>query len=119
MQLLFDASEEDQTDMLGIIPASLTRLPESAGCRVPHMGWNRLESARTDPLSDPLHGGWFYFVHSYAAPVGAWTLCTSYHGRSFSALVRQGNFYGAQFHPERSAAGGAGLLQNFLAGDSK
>jgi glutamine amidotransferase len=64
-------------------------------------------------------GRWVYFVHSYAAPVGAWTLACSHHGEDFSALVRQGNFYGAQFHPERSAAAGATLLQTFLARDLK
>jgi glutamine amidotransferase len=58
---------------------------------------------------------WFYFVHSFAAPVGEWTLATSEHGKPFSAVVRQRNFYGAQFHPERSASSGARLLTQFLA----
>jgi len=114
MQLLFESSEEDDADMLGIIPARLSRLADSPGCRVPHMGWNRLELLRSDPFADPLNGQWFYFVHSYAAPIGAWTLASSCHGREFSAVVRQRNFYGAQFHPERSAAAGALLLQGFL-----
>ena len=117
MQLLFESSEEDQANMLSIIPGRLTRFPESAECRVPHMGWNRTESVRPDPFSDPLHGEWVYFVHSYAAPVGGWTLASTFHGQAFSALVRRGNFYGAQFHPERSAAAGAGLLRRFLAED--
>jgi glutamine amidotransferase len=115
MQLLFESSEENQTAMLSIIPGRLARFPESPEYRVPHMGWNRLESARPDPCSDPLHGQWVYFVHSYAAPVGEWTLASSFHGQAFSALVRQRNFYGAQFHPERSAAAGAGLLRRFLS----
>ena len=116
MQLLFESSEEDEARMLSIIPGRLARLPESPECRVPHMGWNRLESARPDDFSDPMHGKWVYFVHSYAAPLGAWTLASSRHGKVFSALVRQENFYGAQFHPERSAGAGAGLLQRFLTG---
>ena len=119
MQLLFESSEEDEADMLGIIPARLTRLPESPGCRVPHMGWNRLEMIRADPFTEPLNGQWFYFVHSYAAPIGAWTLASSCHGRKFSAVVRERNFYGAQFHPERSAAAGARLLRSFLDRDLK
>jgi glutamine amidotransferase len=119
MQLLFESSEEDDAELLGIIPARLVRLPESHSRRVPHMGWNILASARPDPFSDDLHGQWFYFVHSYAAPVGAWTLASSCHGQAFSALVRRDNFYGVQFHPERSAAAGAGLLQSFLANDLK
>jgi len=117
MQLLFASSEEDEADMLGIIPARLTRLRESQTCRVPHMGWNRLESARPDPLADALNGKWVYFVHSFAAPLGDWTLASSHHGQTFSALVRHENFYGAQFHPERSSAAGAGLLQGFLSRD--
>lgn len=114
MQLLFDSSEEDDAGMLGLIPARLTRLKEGEGRRVPHMGWNALQSVRKDPLSDPFNGAWFYFVHSYAAPIGAWTLSSATHGEAFSAVVRQGNFYGAQFHPERSAAAGASLLRQFL-----
>jgi glutamine amidotransferase len=114
MQLLFESSEEDDADLIGLIPARLRRLPDQEGLRVPHMGWNAIVTTRPDPLSDPLDGKWFYFVHSYAAPVGDWTLATSKHGRSFSAMVRQGNFYGAQFHPERSAAAGAALLKGFM-----
>jgi glutamine amidotransferase len=114
MQLLFRSSEEDHADLLGIIPARLSRLAETENLRVPHMGWNRIESMRPDPLADPLNGEWFYFVHSFAAPIGPWTLACSSHGQKFSALVRQHNFYGAQFHPERSASAGAGLLQRFL-----
>ena len=115
MQLLFESSEEDHADLLGLIPARLSRLPETGDCRVPHMGWNVLHSTRPDPLSGPLDGSWVYFVHSYAAPLGPWTLASSTHGNTFSAMVRQDNFYGTQFHPERSAAAGARLLQGFLA----
>lgn len=114
MQLLFDSSEEYNAGLLGLIPARLTRLKEGEGRRVPHMGWNALQSVRPDPFCDPLDGAWFYFVHSYAAPVGAWTLASTTHGEAFSAVVRQDNFYGAQFHPERSAAAGANLLRQFL-----
>jgi glutamine amidotransferase len=117
MQLLFEASEEDDASMIGLIPARLARLPDLPGCRVPHMGWNALQACRADDLGDPLNGQWFYFVHSYAAPLGTWTLASSCHGQRFSALVRKDNFYGAQFHPERSAAAGAGLLRGFLEQD--
>jgi len=115
MQLLFTSSAEDNADLLGIIPARLNRLAQSEGLRVPHMGWNTLAKVKTDPLSDPLADQWFYFVHSYAAPLGEWTLASSNHGAPFSALVRKDNFYGAQFHPERSASAGARLLRDFLA----
>jgi glutamine amidotransferase len=116
MQLLFEASEENDTRLIGLIPARLRRLPESPGLRVPHMGWNAVRQERPDPLTDGLDGRWFYFVHSYAAPVGDWTLSSCTHGQPFSAIVRQGNFRGAQFHPERSAGVGAELLRRFVAG---
>jgi len=114
MQLLFDSSEEDDARLIGLIPGRLSRLPESEDLRVPHMGWNAIETTRSDPLTESLDGRWFYFVHSFAAPVGDWTLATSRHGRPFSAIVRHDNFYGAQFHPERSAGAGAALLRRFM-----
>jgi glutamine amidotransferase len=114
MQLLFESSEEDDARMLGLIPARLRRLPESPGLRVPHMGWNAISNLQPDPLTHSLNGHWFYFVHSFAAPVGDWTLSVATHGIGFSAIVRQGNFHGAQFHPERSAAAGATLLRHFM-----
>jgi glutamine amidotransferase len=116
MQLLFRHSDENDTPLLGIMDAHIVRLPAGGKLRVPHMGWNRIDIEREDPLLDGLDGAWFYFVHSYAAPPGDWTLATSLHGTRFSAAVRQGNFHGAQFHPERSAGAGARLLKNFLEG---
>jgi len=114
MQLLFQSSEEDDAPLLDLIPARLRRLPESAGLRVPHMGWNAIRNLRPDPLTDSLDGNWFYFVHSFAAPIGDWTLSSSVHGEAFSAVVQHGNFRGAQFHPERSAGSGATLLRHFM-----
>jgi glutamine amidotransferase len=79
------------------------------------MGWNQLEPMREDPLLEGISPlDYVYFVHSYAAPVSAMTLATTDYGTAVSAVVRKGNFWGAQFHPERSAATGARLLANFL-----
>ena len=115
MQLLFEESNEDDTRCLGIIPGTLKKLQPSEGIRVPHMGWNTTTALGTDPLLAGLpEHPWFYFVHSYCAPVSTATLATCLHGESFAAIVRQGNFFGAQFHPERSARSGARLLANFL-----
>jgi glutamine amidotransferase len=114
MQLLFRHSSEANTPMLGIIETDIARLPDTDGLRIPHMGWNQIQTRRQDPLLSGLEDEWFYFVHSYAAPIGAWTLARSEHGQPFSAIVQHGNFRGAQFHPERSAAAGARLLKNFL-----
>ena len=114
MQLLFRHSTEGDTPLLGIIDADIQRLPEGAGLRIPHMGWNRVAPEREDPLTEGLDNSWFYFVHSFAAPTGRWTLASCTHGERFSAIVGHENFRGAQFHPERSAGAGARLLKNFL-----
>ncbi|MDI3261289.1 MAG: imidazole glycerol phosphate synthase subunit HisH [Fulvimonas sp.] len=116
MQLLCAHSEEGDTACLGLIDAPVRRFAETPALRVPQMGWNRVEATRAHPLTDGLgEEAWAYFVHSYAVPVGPWTLATADYGGPFSALVAQGNFHGMQFHPERSAALGARLLQRFLA----
>ncbi len=115
MQLLFSHSEEGATDCLGILPGTVQRLQRAPGLPVPHMGWNQLASLRDDPLLDEIRAGeYFYFVHSYAAPVSGTTIATTDYGIPIAALVRKDNFWGAQFHPERSAAPGARLLANFL-----
>jgi len=115
MQLLFGASEEGNTRCLGLIAGRAERFAERDGYPVPHMGWNQLEFASADPLLRGIVSGeYVYFVHGYAVPVGPWTIATTDYGGAFSAIVRQGNFVGAQFHPERSATTGARLLANFL-----
>jgi glutamine amidotransferase len=115
MQLLYEHSEEGDTECLGLLPGSVTHFPANGRLRVPHMGWNRLRVEREDPLLAELGDEpYAYFVHSYAAPVTAATIASSDHGERFSAIVRQGNVCGMQFHPERSATVGARLLRNFL-----
>lgn len=116
MQLLFEHSEEGDTPCLGVMRDRVSHFPRDTGMRVPHMGWNALALECDDPLLDGLQntGEHAYFVHSYVAPVGPDTLARCHYGMSFSAVVRRGNFYGMQFHPERSAAMGARLLGNFL-----
>lgn len=119
MQLLFDSSEEGDTECLGLLPGRVRKLPAGVGIRVPHMGWNALEPRRDDPLLAGIApGAQAYFVHSYAAPVTDDTLATSTHGSAFAAVVRRGHCHGAQFHPERSAAVGARLIENFLGCDA-
>jgi glutamine amidotransferase len=115
MQLLCTHSEEGDTACLGVIPAPVRRFVEAPGLRVPHMGWNALSILRKHPLLAGLDDGeQAYFVHSYAVPTGEWTLADSDCGEAFSAAIARDNFHGMQFHPERSAAVGAKLLQNFL-----
>jgi glutamine amidotransferase len=116
MQLLFESSDEGDTRCLGIIPGRATRFTEAQGRPVPHIGWNTVEVGRDSPLLVGMRGGdYAYFVHSYALPVTSATVASSHYGAPFTACVEWGNFFGAQFHPERSAAVGARVLRNFLA----
>lgn len=116
MQLLCAHSHEGAVDGLGVIPATVRRLHAASGVRVPHMGWNRLRSLAEHPLLDGVdEGAQAYFVHGYAVPVGDYTVAAAEHGQAFSAVIARGNFFGMQFHPERSAALGARLLYNFLS----
>ncbi len=116
MQLLFEHSAESDTPCLGLLPGRVGRLAGDDHVRVPHMGWNALTPLRDDPLLAGMpHPAYAYFVHSYAAQPGACTLASATHGAMFSAVVRQGNVCGMQFHPERSAAVGARLLRNFIS----
>jgi len=120
MQLLFQSSAEDDVGCLGIIEGQ-ARLFEAAEDRpVPHMGWNRIEKLRNSRLLDGIpDGAYFYFVHSYAVDVTPTTVASATYGRPFTAIVRQSNFMGTQFHPERSGEHGSRLLQNFLQMEAK
>jgi glutamine amidotransferase len=115
MQLLFERSEENETECLGLLPGSVSKLSASPGVRVPHMGWNRLDVSGAHPITAGLDQQWVYFVHSYAAQVSDLTLASCSHGNPFSAVVAREQIMGAQFHPERSSVAGARLLRNFLA----
>ena len=115
MQLLTDASEEEDVDCLGIIPGTARRLPADTTCPVPNMGWCAVTSIRSHTILDSIDdGSYFYFVHSYALPPSEYTIATARHAVAFSAVVSRDNFIAAQFHPERSSADGARLLRNFL-----
>lgn len=116
MQLLFDASEEDDVRCLGIIPGTARRFQAEPGRPVPHMGWNQFFRRTDIPLiQDIPDGSYCYFVHSYALPVSGDTVATTSYGWDFSAIACHKNFMAAQFHPERSGTAGAALLRNFLS----
>lgn len=115
MQLLFESSDEGDVECLGLLPGRVEKLQGGPGIRVPHMGWNTLETVSESPLLDGVDAGASaYFVHGYAAPVTGDCIAASTHGTRFAAMVQRSNVAGAQFHPERSAAVGARLLANFL-----
>lgn len=115
MQLLAEASEEDNAKCLGVIPGIARKLSARPDKPVPNMGWNSASFARRNALFDGIdNGSYFYFVHSYALPVANYSLATANHIDEFTAVLKQNNFYATQFHPERSSAAGAQLLTNFL-----
>ena len=114
-QLLFGTSAEGEAELLGLIPGRVERLSPSDGLPVPHMGWSRLTRRVDDPLLEGVgDGDWAYFVHGYVCPDGAATVAEADYGGVVPAVVRRGNRWGCQFHPERSAATGARILSNFL-----
>lgn len=115
MQLLFEGSSEGSTSSLGIIEGVAAEFPKNTGLSVPHMGWNSLTVDKTDPLLEGVNDGdYVYFVHSFYLPMQKSSIATANYGRTFSAVVRQDNVWGCQFHPERSSTVGAKILENFV-----
>jgi glutamine amidotransferase len=113
MQLLFEWSAEGSIDMLSRLPAKVQKF-EDIPFPVPHMGWNSLDIQRPSPLLAGLdNSAYVYFVHSYYAPVGDYTLASTGYGINFSSVVGRDNVFGCQFHPERSGKTGARILKNF------
>ena len=115
MQLLGERSEENQgVETLGIIDEAVPKMTDF-GLPLPHMGWNRVYPKAGNRLFNGIEDGeYFYFVHSYAMPVNPYTIAQCNYGEAFTAAVQKDNFFGVQFHPERSGSAGAQLLKNFL-----
>ncbi len=113
MQLMCARSEEGQTEGLGIFPLDVKKFGD--GVKVPHMGWNNLTE-----LKGPLFKGLgeeaprMYFVHSYYVPVSGFSAAVCDYGFAFSAALEKDNFFGCQFHPEKSSAMGQAVIKNFL-----
>ncbi len=115
MQLLCDASEEENVDCLGVLPGVVTKLEVATDYPVPNMGWCRTKNLAAHPLMRNIgDGSFFYYLHSYALPVSQNTVATAAHTEIFSAVVSHENFVAAQFHPELSSSAGAQLLKNFV-----
>ena len=118
MQLFFDFSEEDATECLGIIPGRIQKFDIQKSKIVPHMGWNRICSQLTDSgqklFENIDQDSFVYFVHSYFAPITEDTIAECFYGERFTAAVQKDNFWGAQFHPEKSGDIGEQILRNFL-----
>ncbi|KVX02481.1 imidazole glycerol phosphate synthase subunit HisH [Shewanella frigidimarina] len=119
MQMLASLSNEhggrseQNITCLGLVPTDIGDL-DSKGLPLPHMGWNQIEVSDHPLFVGIENGSYVYFVHSYRAPISEYTLASSTYGESFSAAIGKGNFFGVQFHPEKSAKVGAKILHNFL-----
>lgn len=130
MQVLFESSEEGSAQGLGIFSARIARLPssdsESPPRKIPHIGWNTTHhqtnaSANESPAAHAwtqavAEGERFYYVHSYYAPLGDWTLMRATYGVEFSAVIAKDSLWATQFHPEKSGQHGIALLARFING---
>ena len=115
MQILCRHSEEGDADCLGVFDTDVRRFrPDDPDLKVPHMGWNQIEGLSSGLFDGIKDGAYMYYVHSYYAEICPDTIASTLHGRRFSAALRRDNFYGTQFHPEKSGSDGARLLKNFL-----
>lgn len=114
MQLMANHSEEGDTKCLGVFDHEVKLFPSSVG-KVPHMGWNLLVEQEGPLLQDLPADPYVYFVHSFYVEPGASTIATCDYGMPFSAVMQKENYYATQFHPEKSGAVGAKILENFLA----
>lgn len=115
MQLLCAHSEEGDTVCLGIFPNRVRKFPADAGVKVPHVGWNSIRNLRSPLYRDMEEGEYVYYVHSYAAEVNECTAAVTDYGEPFSGSLYKDNFFGCQFHPEKSGAAGSRILANFLS----
>jgi len=113
MQLMFDASDEADTECLGLVSGRVREMTAVTGRPVPHMGWTQIENPA--PGIGLVTGDHVYFAHSFACDDGPATAARVTYGTPLPSALRHGNLWGAQFHPERSAAPGAAFLKAFLS----
>lgn len=114
MQVMCRHSEEGDVDCLNLFDARVKRFEPSADLKVPHMGWNRIGNLESKLFKGIDGGEYVYFVHSYYPELCPDTIATSRHGVMFSAALKYENFYGTQFHPEKSGDVGERIIENFL-----
>ena len=114
MQVMCRHSEEGDTPCLGIFDSRVKRFEPTAELKVPHMGWNKIGNLESKLFKDLEGGSYVYYVHSYYPELCPDTIATSTHGVMFSAALKYENFYGTQFHPEKSGDVGERIIENFL-----
>ncbi|UXX80537.1 imidazole glycerol phosphate synthase subunit HisH [Reichenbachiella carrageenanivorans] len=113
MQMMCEYSEENDTKGLGLFPLPVKLFPDK-GLKVPHMGWNEIENLKTPLMKGLKEKEYMYFVHSYYVPASEWTIASANYPEPFSAALHKDNFYGCQFHPEKSGEFGQQILKNFI-----
>ena len=114
MQVMCRHSEEGDANCLGIFDAHVKRFVPTAEEKVPHMGWNSIGNLESKLFKDIKGGEMVYYVHSYYPELCPDTIATTRHGVMFSAALKYENFYGTQFHPEKSGDVGERIIANFL-----
>ena len=117
MQLLCKYSEENDTECLGIFNEDVRKFapqPPKGGLKVPQIGWNNIYELKTDLFKEVTDDSYCYFVHGYYAAKGEHTIATTNYVQPYSSALHKNNFYGVQFHPEKSASTGERILSNFL-----
>ena len=116
MQIFMEASDEDDAKCLGVISNTCRPFENNRDYPVPHMGWNKVRFNRDSVLTKNLKDDdYYYFVHSYYVPMCSETIGVSSYPIEFSAVVQKDNFFGTQFHPEKSGLSGSKILQNFVS----
>ncbi len=114
MQLLCDKSKEGDVACLGIFPVTTEKFDETK-IKVPHMGWNQIKYAKQSKLFDGIpEGEYFYFANSYYVPVNEYATSVCSYGIDFCSSLEKDNFYGVQFHPEKSGQAGIQIIKNFV-----
>lgn len=112
MQLLCNFLEENNENGLGVFSVDVRRFPNTE--KVPHMGWNSIDKTGNQLFEGVPDNSYFYFVHSFYADLGDTTIAESNYGLRFSSALQKDNFYGCQFHPEKSGDVGQQILRNFI-----
>ena len=112
MQLMCQKTQEGDTSGLGIFNVDVVKFHEVP--KIPCVGWNKIEELKS-PLFKGMNSVYTYFVHSYFAPLSTQTIASTHYGTTYSAALQKDNFFGVQFHPERSGKDGEQILKNFLA----
>jgi len=114
LQLLCAHSEERDTKGLGVFDVKVKRFPAKPNLKVPQIGWNAIYDLQSPLFKDVKENSYIYYVHSYYAELCPWTIGKSDYGIEYSASIQKDNFYGVQFHTEKSADAGEQILRNFI-----